>query len=326
MTSLSAWATALSQHVPPYLQGNSERLEAYLTDLLSSHQELSQPDVAAARQAFFALKRPQAADYQEQELTLSVADTSYSAWAGIRFRHLNPQEPFVSCSLSLKPLEILADSTLRQALLQSIYAHFAIFQPHGVTVKLFQAPTQQLQPYQVWNRYWLRELSQVDSGYSSPAIRLESVPDLASLDYPRFLAQYQFWALLQPELASWVQPASAEELADSMAEGLCFQALLDDQPIGLIAGLNQDYYGHRGVSVLEFLVYPAFQGKGYGKVMQHLFQARLAQRGDSDVIWGTIHAENEASQRTAQACGRQPLEWEVFLPFDQSLQSLQSLA
>lgn len=311
----STLITALTQQVPAGLQGDTLRLQGYLTGIVAEHEQLSQPEVAASRQAYFQLEKPALADFLERDLELNLVGEDVCGWAGIRFLNLDPQTPFVTCTLSLDTAQLLESPSQRAALLKTLAEHFAIFQPHGLTLRLFQEPGPEAAPFQVWNRYWLRDLIQSPPAAIESPIQLKPVIDPASLDYSRFVAQHQFWRLINPDLADWVHPADALDFEASIEQGLCYQALLDGQPIGLIAGLSEDYYGRSGVSVLEFMVYPSFQKKGYGNMIQSLFQLELAQRPDCELIWGTIHADNAASQRTAQACGREAVEWEVFVPF-----------
>ncbi len=315
MRTESSLITALAQQVPTFLQGNALRLQDYLTASVEEHQKCSELDVAEARRAFFQLTQPSAADYLEHPLQLALAGEDCSGWAGIRFLNLDPQTPFVACTLSLDPFKLLQNPAQRELLLKTLAQQFSIFKPHGLTLRLFQEPSPVLAPFQVWNRYWLRDLRQSPPTVLQTPLELKRVTDLDRLDYPRFVAQHQFWRLVNPELAAWVHPAAADEFEESIAQGLCYQAFHEGQPIGLIAGLEADYYGRSGVSVLEFMVYPGFQNQGFGKLIQGLFQAELAQRSDCELIWGTIHADNQASQRTAQACGRCSVEWEVFVPF-----------
>ncbi len=46
-----------------------------------------------------------------------------------------------------------------------------------------------------------------------------------------------------PVTGKVVSPADEEELGQSIDQGLCFHGRLNGQPIGLIAGLEQDYCG-----------------------------------------------------------------------------------
>lgn len=313
--------------------------QLYFEQLWESHRELSDPAVAEARWQFFAISNTTPADYIEQAFQLTLPSLpAISGWTGIRFRNLDVGTPFVTVSLNTNP-QILLQPEHLQILRQELAPRFARFSPHGFTLRIpvplahrealqkmpQQAPT--ATPHQVWSTYWLRRFKDLTpavstedsarSASSSPIVLspLHSLED-PRFDYERFQAQHQLWRLLHQNLAPWVEAASAEELAESGAHDLCYLAHTPQhEPIGLVAGQRDNYYGLPGVSILELFVYPTYQGKGYGKALQSLFQQQLMAQGHM-AIWGSIHAENEASWRTARACGRRLVEQECFFPFE----------
>lgn len=306
----------------------------YFEHLWEAHEELSSHEVAQARCQFFDIPQTTSADYAEQKISLDLPDGgSTTGWAGIRFRNLDPRTPFVTVSLTQDPQLFLQAAPLR-ALQDVLQPRFAPFAPHGFTLRIpsISSPTSALPsqaptsiPHQVWNTYWFTHLPALarseengTSGKPLPSLQLKPLKSLddPGFDYARFHAQHQLWRLLHGDLAPWITPASAEELAESCQNQLCYLAYTPQQePIGIIAGQSDNYYGIQGVSVLELLIYPTYQGKGYGKSMQQLFQQRLSAQGYT-ALWGSIYAENPASWHTARACGRVMVEQECFFPFD----------
>ena len=66
-----------------------------------------------------------------------------------------------------------------------------------------------------------------------------------------------------------------------------------------------------GWSMLEQFVVPEAQGRGLGATLQRGLMQRLPP---GDLVWGTIHAANIASQVTAARCGREIVETWWFVP------------
>lgn len=314
-----------------------EDQQLYFKDRWETHSDLSTPEVAKARWQFFDIPGTTPADYTEQIIQFTLPHfPPITGWAGIRFRNLDARTPFVSVFLTLNPQTLLQPLPLRM-LQQKLQAYFAVFAPHGFTLRIpvsmeqieslqntpEQAPTEI--PHQIWNTYWFKDLTSPEQPLKQSQAALTSLPNIQLIplknledphfDYERFYAQHQLWRLLHKNLAPWIQPASAEELAESCAQKLCYLAYTSDhEPIGIVAGQPDNYYGVPGVSVLELFIYSTYQGKGYGKAMQSLFQQQLKAQGHR-AMWGSIYSGNTASWRTARACGRQMVEQECFFPF-----------
>ncbi len=285
-------------------------------------QELAKMPVATSRHTFFALPvAPQ--DYLEHpfQLALPVNGSSrppafIEGWLGIRFRNLDARTPFVDILTRQDPRILLQDPHLHAQVRTVIQTHYAMFEPHGFTLTLPVAEPPEvgsLPAHQVWSQVWWQKLAACPQVAHRP-LHLYPLKALEELDLERFQSQYQFWRLLHHDLAPWVEPASAEELQQSMAAGLCYRACTPEgEEVGLIAGLPSPYRDQHGVLMLEEFIYPTYQGQGYGKALQAEFIQTL-QHSQYEAIWGTIHSENTASWRTAQACGRQLTEQECFFP------------
>lgn len=284
--------------------------------------ELAEIAVALERHAFFELP-VEPHDYLEHpfQLTLPVNETAapqtpefIEGWLGIRFRNLDARTPFVDILTRQNPQLLWQHPSLQAQILALIHTHYAKFAPHGFTLTL---PVSEQVPFlpshQVWSQVWWQALAQCPSLAHRP-LHLHKLQGFDALDFERFQSQYQFWRLLHQDLAPWVQAASEEELQQSIAAGLCYRACTPEgEEVGLIAGLPSPYRDQHGVLMLEEFIYPTYQGQGYGKALQAEFIETL-QHSQYEAIWGTIHSENTASWRTAQACGRQLTEQECFFP------------
>lgn len=311
-------------YLPRLSQGNLERHQQAWQDRLAKHRELAQADVAAERQAFFNLPHIPAERYRETPW----AHQDLSGWMGIRFRNLDPRTPYVELWIAQAPEHALRPQNLA-ALKQQVLEYYGIFDPLGFTLRVPVSQARQTQvdqdctrahleiPHKVWSNYWagpLHSLKAAISAQKKSAIRL-SPASIDNFDHARFQAQHQFWRLLNGPLAPWVEAAQPEELQDSMHHGLCFEAYnAQNEKVGLIAGLPEGYAGHPGILMLEEFIYPMYQQQGYGMAMQSAFIDNLyAHQPAESLLWGTIYAENEASWRTARACGRKVVEQECFI-------------
>ena len=273
---------------------------AYLDARFGERLELAEPEVCRARHQAFGLPGTQPQDYAERLLSLPGQGRLL---AGIRFRNLDPDFPFIELSGDLPLPELLARRT---EIFTTLRQTFAVFRPRGLTLCLPAALA--VPDARTWNLY-----------LSGTPVAAGSWPDCELrrpariLDQQAYLAHYRRWARLQPVLSTWVGPEAEADLEAALEADLYFRLDVRGQPVGLIAGRAAAYYDREGVYLIEQLVFPEYQGRGYGRILQALFQQAIRTR--FDCIWGTIHSENTASLQTALACGRSISEREVFWAF-----------
>ena len=305
-------SSSFSWNIPEILQGNPSVANTFFEEMLASHVSLANFEIAKKRCDFFDREDLSPEDFQELPISLSNKEKTLTGWAGIRFRNLDPNTPFVACTLFQDPSQVLLDPALQTFLSQMLFEKFRAFEPHGFTLRSFLKAKDVQGDFDIWNTYLFRKLN--ESLVPKTTIKIEKTTQIKQLDYVRFEAQYQFWRLLNGELSKWVMATSQEEFEDSIAAGLCYTAYNEQKEwVGIVAGLPEDYYGYQGVSTLELFVFPAYQGKGYGQAMQAAFQNELSK--NYAVLWGSIYSKNEPSLKTAQVCKRQWVESEYFLPF-----------
>lgn len=292
--ALDAWLAQTQS-----LWADAGRARRYLARCFAERLELALPEICQQRQRAFGFK-VQAQDYAERLLELPG---SGHLLAGIRFRNLDPDFPFIELASDLAWSAFFARLPEIKARLKE---SFKAFEPLGLTLRLpasLTPPSEALS----WN-LWLVGRPQAPDDPAGLELNRPAQP----MDYARYLAQYRLWGSFNPELAQWVSPESESSLLQAFEAGLYYQLQRGAEQLGLIAAHAADYYDRSGAYLVEQLIFPVYQGKGYAKLQQRLFQAQLL--GAYECIWGTIHADNQASLRTAQACGRQLSEREIYLP------------
>lgn len=287
---------------------DAEAATAYLASLVRERLELAESEVCRQRQAFFALEGIAAEAYAERLVALDGA----ALLVGIRFRDLDPGFPFLEVMADL-PLAGLAErlpelkAVLREA--------FAAFAPRGMTLLLpaqdaAQQPLADALPgAEIWNLYLAgRPVDAPAQPADGPALIRP-----ARLDYADILAEFRRWGELSPELAGLVRPEPEADLQRALDAGLFYELWDQGTRCGLIAAEAKPYWDRRALCLIDELVFAPWQGRGMGKRLQALFHRAVS--ADFDCVWGTIHPRNQASLRTALACGRRIQAREVFLPF-----------
>lgn len=311
--------------------GRSELTASCLRQALGSHFDfllsLSEQNSCAQRWQFFDLPHTRPSDFAEQLMHWQGPEgEELWLWAGIRFRNLDLNYPFVAVEFAG------SEANLKKALPQ-VQAHlkqsFAVFEPGGLTLLL--SPDTELPESLSWNSWWVGAVSDLkersgasECGQAAHGDAFVLIRPERPMDYERYCAQYQFWALLNSELASWVNPLSEAERQRALEQNLYFelcrvhgesqasstseQAL---EVVGVIAAEEDGFWGCDGAYMLENFVFPAFQGRGLGHLMHQLFLQQLT----FSWVWGTIHADNHAALRVAEAAGRHLVQLERYLPF-----------
>lgn len=137
------------------------------------------------------------------------------------------------------------------------------------------------------------------SAYDRVSLRAGDPEPLAE----RVAAVYAELVEQRPELAMWANPEDEESLAECAAEGLLFEVLVDGEPAGVVASVRYDAHGMAGFSVQELCLDDAHRGRHVASAVVQRLVDTLPARHD-DVLWGTIHPENQPSLRNALSVGR----------------------
>jgi hypothetical protein len=121
--------------------------------------------------------------------------------------------------------------------------------------------------------------------------------------YDRYLAEYEAFHEAVPDLRDLVPVASREALEGSRAESLLYEAYVDGEWSGIIAGRGQTDYGMRGYRIIEEVLSSPRRGCGLGPALQRQFIDRLPA-ADHQVLHGAIAPSNLPSLAVARRVGR----------------------
>lgn len=135
-----------------------------------------------------------------------------------------------------------------------------------------------------------------------------SSQEQALMIYERIRSEFESF---KPRLKKRVTVNSIESMRESIDQGLLYEAHLDGQRVGLIAGERSSFLGHPGIYFQEIFISKDFKGIGLAKALQRKFVRESSN--DGEYIWGTIDSLNLPSYRTAIGNGRIPIRYECFL-------------
>jgi hypothetical protein len=143
-----------------------------------------------------------------------------------------------------------------------------------------------------------------------PRIELRAVTNVRA-SYEYYTELYQSLVATRPNIAREVYRSSFEEFTNMVASDKSFEAHVDGRRAGIVAATPAKLWGQPGWVMQEECLATDFRGRGLGVDLQRALLDHLdAQRG---VLWGTIHASNLPSLRTAQRHGRSIVQTHYFL-------------
>lgn len=272
---------------------------------IESLTELATPQVCSDRCNFFKLKGSTPEDFKERVLKLNDKDFIL---VGIRFLGLDVTQPFVSVLPSFVPLNDLNMARIADL----IRKEFAVFNPQSFQMTLPKETPINL-PNMMIDRYTMVGLiddlieNKVNNG--SEDVILTSPVNMDF--YEEYIEEYQIFHSRSPDLSREVKAESFEDLKESLSNGLLFKISICGKFAGLIAGSDRDYYGLKGVSILEEFLFDSYRGKGHGVHIQKAFTTEMKDR--YAILWGTISDKNQPSLKTALKNGRQISEVSYFI-------------
>lgn len=232
--------------------------------------------------------------------------------AGIRFRALDVETPFVEIIASTFPIDSPSVLTEVRAEVQRAFAMFA---PVWMRLLFAEPPASALAPFD-----WSPDLAVLAAPLATLA-RCERPPQsdvlqLRPADLPvaeeRVRAAYQSLLDDSPAMMGRMRPASLEDLEACADAGHLYDAFAGSSWAGLIGACPRDDYGMRGLCVVEEILDGPFRGRGLGPVLQRLLIDRLPSDGRK-ILWGSIDAANEPSLATARRVGRVEIARHVFV-------------
>lgn len=225
--------------------------------------------------------------------------------AGIHFRGMETTFPFVDVSVQTAEVNLTQD-------IEPIAAVFAQFRP--LSLRLWFASGDALpkavEPDTFVVGAAVQRVLERPSYPNHDRVRL--VPASAYAAYGDYRAAYHAVHLHTPWRVGRVEPVEQAAIADCARLGTFFRVLIDGQCAGFIAARPSTFRCWRGWEVVDEVLLPVYQGRGFGKAMQQRFVSKLNAKRHP-CLYGTIWAQNTASLRTACGVGRQIVERSGFV-------------
>lgn len=265
-----------------------------ITNELKELETLSTDDVCQKRYARFEIPGSVPKDFQERIISLENGDFIL---AGIRFRNLELDRPFVSAwsSSSKTSTDIITDCIKKE---------FSIFKPKFLEMRL---------PHSNFYDANIDRLVVAGLIKEMPNLHSEKVQLRAALSidfYDRYLEEYEAFYKKDPELRHEVRTESPDGFDEPLKEGLLFKVFINEKFAGIMAGQKSDLYGRKGLCVYEELLFQKFKGQGYGPLVQNAFAKKF--ENEFELLWGTISPLNYRSLKTAFRNGRKITEADYF--------------
>ena len=280
---------------------NLEGLKKEIASGLDELAKLSRPEVYIEGFNYFKLDGTTAEDFRERILEV---EKDQFIMAGIRFRGLNVNKPFISI---IANFEVTSDRL--SGIAELIKKEFSIFKPIAFhfhlpsEIKLI-APELEIDRYTI-----VGSVRNLTDYYLPEHAETVELVELSSTEfYDEYLNEYNIFHVKNPNLKDEVKPESLEDFEEAINNQLLYKIVIENKNAGIIAGSAFDYYRIQGVCILEEILYDSFKGKGLGIYIQKEFTKKLL--GRSQLLWGTISSLNQPSLKTALRNGRKVEEIE----------------
>jgi hypothetical protein len=296
---------SFSAHLANELPVDAERgepLERHVQARLSRLAELSQPDVCEKRRAAFGFDIPAKA-FAER---LLIERDGATVIAGIRFRNLDPEWPFVEVNADF---DLLRSDTLPE--ISELARHaFHPFSPKGV-----QFSGQPEDPTDNGAAVWTHAvLGRTDAAAPVGQHDVEITFPRNVTFYEEYLDAYATWAHANSGLKAFVKPESKEDLEEAAQAGLLAVARDSAGWCGVVAASMAPFFGTTAGYIFEVLVTERRRGQGLGRSIDSALMRRLSKC--CIYVWEDIHDRNVASFRTAARQGRRAVRTDYFVPFE----------
>lgn len=219
--------------------------------------------------------------------------------AGIRFLGLDTRKPFVQVAATSVPPQHDRLGTYATQL----HSEFADFGPLAIRFELPNPPEDA--DIDQWIIAGLvSELRRKPRRPQHERVRLTPADPAETAPYADEVLGNV--ARQRPEVRTWTEAATLEQLQRCAETGALCAIEVDGQRAGIIAAARDDANGMRGFQVYEFLLDDNARGRGLAPVaMQLLCDVLPANPGDT--LWGTVHVGNGASIGNALAVGREKI-------------------
>lgn len=284
-------------------KNNLEELKNSIESDLNSIAELSLIETATKRFEFFKLENTCAENFQERIIEI---DDNKFVMAGIRFRGLNKERPFISIYANFE----LSDENLPD-IANLINREFSLFKPqafqfHSNSEKEFTDVKLEIDHYTV-----VGFIDQIIEDQLPNRREVIELKEIRTIDfYTEYLEEYSLFHKKNFALINEVNPESLEDFKIAMKNSLIYQVFIDNEVAGVIAASPTEYKGIKSIYIFEEILYNDFKGFKFGSYIQKAFTKKLVGRGH--LLWGTISHLNQVSLKTALRNGRKIEEISYF--------------
>ena len=225
--------------------------------------------------------------------------------AGIRFRNLDNNHPFVSIEQSNLQIGTLSNAT---ELMRTISAAFSAFKPRTLSFHHSSHLPLRIEGTKA-DFHVLIAPAQAMAERPTPAgLDRVALVVCADLDfYDRYVTLYDEIYDERPWARAEVRVEDRETLADCRAQGLLLHVYVDGIWSGIVAGTHWGSSARgavKGIQVAEMILAKSARGAGLGVGVQLRFAEHVASLAPNATIWGTVAHANVPMRRTAKRAGR----------------------
>jgi len=225
--------------------------------------------------------------------------------AGIRFKGLRLDAPFVELIAASQPLDTLDLEVCWQILRDT----FAIFTPRWIRAFEGARPWRQqlapARPHHVDLHVLAAPIPALLNVPAPPTLgRVRVHPVRPEVSYPRYADAHRAWRA-SDALASEVLTADHDDFVACAREGALLDAFVGGQWAGVIGARPGTWRGLTGFEVFELFLDVPFRGQGLAVALQrHLLRVLEPRAHTQTWLFGTIHDRNRASLATARRMQR----------------------
>lgn len=121
--------------------------------------------------------------------------------------------------------------------------------------------------------------------------------------YKEYQKNYENLNQINPEFIEMAGMESRQTFRRLMKKGLLFEIMIDNQWAGIIAADKSSEKYFKGYVIFEELLTEKFRGRHFATAVQRHLIEKLGS-DNQEMLYGTIHAQNTPSQKTAYKAGR----------------------
>jgi RimJ/RimL family protein N-acetyltransferase len=233
--------------------------------------------------------------------------------AGIRFRNLDLQEPFVEIIGASRPFS--SESEVERCM-KRVAMNFAVFAPLFVRIEKALLPDDLKGA--VPGKMLMAAPSAVMVARARPLPPGMSLRSARVLDiYDWYESAYRRFSLRRPDLVLHVRQESRDDFEAAEECETLFEVLVDERRIGLISAYESQDGPIDGVCINEFMFEEAWLGRSLAVAVQGEFARRIHSVAPR-AIHGSIHPDNEPTLAAAEKLGRKAMTQQTWIPLRQS--------